>query len=550
MDNTNTQTQIEQLSPSELLTLIAEAISLDPEDIALIRQSGGGMRLGIKDTLRQVVVSVYTDLTQQADAQDFESLIEQVDPEAAAALLQEILSNWLNSLEYSNTYTYLLNLFTTQLGEALTYDPDIVASAELAPDLKERLQDFLAAGHQLQQREFGGYTLGLNNLPGLIASAKRRCQVPGASQRELDELAHLEFLYSQLNNQTLGNLIEISPPWHGHQTQTMLRIYTHNPSGWHTTIFYLPHVDLPLEEIVSQYLTSLKLDGTLLHSALASKSLRLLGTERQLNADYLAEHFPLVTRMGGLGVIRSGDKAIAPHLDKVMPQATSIITDLINTIPAMVTTPGLLNRQAARLERVLHAVNVSTRTPSQLAAVGHNEVDIQQIIAGDLLEKATELSATELDVHVAKNYSRPITSQLESDCTHSAQTFGVNSFGLPNSTTNQTVIGRDGTTIQFIDQNGTKYLKNCPMCGHALLDICGRCEGCGREAAQMRRWFEEGTLARHKEGRLAAQAHPVGSEPPYTTAPQHTANKTPAPDRVFNFMAGPVRNLMNIVIPT
>lgn len=509
--------------PQQLVQQLDRLLTLHERDLETVRLQGGGVAAGLRDTLRRTLDSSHRGLLGNLTEgfETFGQLWQALHPDDRTILagnLAILMENWhqkenleghlreIRERAYQEGYAHLAELITTQLGEALQYDPNLINSATLNLSLQSALKNFLDSGHKLQQREFGNYVLDSSLLPQMIASSKRRQQVPGSTPREQDETFHLEILWQNMNQPVGTTYVEISPPFHSHQTQTMLRFYTKEASGWRTNIFYVPDTDQPLAELVTDYKCNLSNRNILSAELVPGRTVALLNVTPGQELAQLANLFPLVSRLSsplqalsGLDILRAGDAVIRPHLDPLLPAVHQVVTQIMNDLPEIVRDPNKFRMFSDKLERIIHMVNISARTNAELQAQGYSEADIQKIISGELLGNAVRADSDFVfDTYVAANFDTPLRSELNSDCLYNTASYGVKSEGVRADGESWTVKGKDGTVIEFYKKGNETFLRNCPMCGEKDLDICTSCRKCKHSATQMREWFEQGTLADKK----------------------------------------------------
>lgn len=570
----------------------------DEVDIQIAAANGGGMRLGFKDGFRQVELQMFHQLFMmdqiqhqgsvytEADISEHVGHFDYHDLEAVSQTANLILKNWREYVSNyedmslpaqiarelrDNLYAYLHLQATTQLGEALAYDPNYVdadQNSQIPPHVKQVLKNFLNS-HKLQRREFGGdYLLDQRMLPGMIKSAERREGLPGSTPRESDERENLEILYRNLD-QPLGSIfVEVSPPFHKHQAQVMIRFYKMTPVGWLPTIFYVPQLELSTDELMQHYFAALGNRGIKVESVNTKSTVPMLKVQPGQIVENLANLFPLISRLGdpnhfvsGVEVIRAGDAVIRPHLDKYLPNVENLIGEIVADFPNIMGNKYRFEQYVERINRMLHIVAFSTESPEQLIRKGYNEQDIQMIKSGELSNAARQIKSAEIfDVFVDKHVSKAIKSEFQSDCTTSTFQAGgrkPEQAGKPSMKNSDVVIGRDGTTIKFSNVDGKTHIDKCPICGFAGskkngIDICDvSCAKCGGNLQEMRQMFEKGTIAKarknyHESLNSAASLTTVLNAPQKWSAQQmqSTYNSYKTWDKV---VTSPVRSLMSII---
>lgn len=550
-------------NPAELINQLESLIRTDNIDQVISARQGGGMRLGFKDGLRQLRFQVFRqlflldELTHQSSVPNEIALnqhlsyFDENDLGLIGKTAQAIFSNWKEYVTTHNTetiagqiacevydmvYEYLLLQANTQIGEAMTYDPELIENAELHEQHKLSLQKFVSQKHRLQQREFGNnYFLNHGTLPAMIQSAMRREELPAASSRESDETTNLQELYKNMSKPLGTVFVEVSPPFHAHQEQTMIRFYKMTLAGWVPTIFYVPHVDMATGDLMQEYFKNLTERGISYSPINTHSTVPIFEASSGVDIDSLANLFPLISRIAapewatsGVEVIRAGDSVIRPHLDKVTPSLHKVITEVMNDFPSIMNYPERLDQYTAKFDRLIHTINISLRSAKELRKEGHTDADIEAIKSGRLL-RAAERANSDLtfNLFVDKTFSKPLRSELRSDCQNSrAQFGGKNGMGgimteLPSGSS-KTVIGKDGTILTFKDDN---HLTKCPACGYRGefdpkkgdypgLDVClSHCPGCSRSTRIMRELWEDGkSTAYPLEGETESQEFAINQE--------------------------------------
>lgn len=551
-------TEIEKLipqwseNPAELINQLETLIRTDHTDRKIVTEQSGGMRLGLKDGLRQLRFQVFRqlflldELTKQSPVLNEIALSEHLsyfndnDVSLIGKTAQAVMLNWKDYVTSRNTetiagqiacevydivYEYLLLQANTQLGEAMSYDPELIDTAELDDANKLALTKFISQKHRLQQREFGGnYSLNHGTLPAMIQSAIRREELPASESREADERENLQLLYTRMNSPLGTVLVEVSPPYHAHHEQTMVRFYKMTTDGWVPTIFYVPHVEMATADLMQEYFHNLMKRGIEYFPINLNSTVPIFEAGSGIDVDSLANLFPLISRIAaqeyaisGVDVLRAGDSVIKPHIDSVMPSIHKVITEVMNDFPSIMTYPERLDQYTAKFDRLLHSINISLRSEKELKKQGHTQADVDAIKSGRLL-KAAETANSDLtfNLYVDKTFSRQLKSELRSDCQNSQAKFGgKNSMGgltkeMPIGVVKSTAVGKDGTTIKFLDVNGETHIDKCPMCGyrgerhpstkkHLGIDICNtKCPNCNENMQDMRHMFEKGTLQKYK----------------------------------------------------
>lgn len=546
-------------NPLELINQIETYISTDSIDNRISAEESGGMRLGMKDALRQIRFQVFRqlflldELTKESHLIDETKLAEHLshfdenDVQLIGNTAQTIFKNWKEYVTkkdietvagqiacevYAIAYEYLLTQANTQLGEALKYDPELVSKTTLDPLTKLALEKFISGGHGLQQREFGNnYFLGKEMLPSMIQSSIRRENLPASSSREHDERWNLQELYRRLDSPLGTIVVEVSPPFHSHQDQTMIRFYKMTPSGWIPTIFYVPHIEVATDDLMQEYfknLTDRNIDYSLINT---NSTVPLFGVKSGVSVEQLANLFPLISRIAvseygisGVDLMRAGDMVIKPQMDQVMPSIHAVITEVLNDFPNIMAHPERLDQATAKFERLIHSINISLQSEKELKRQGHSQKDITAIKSGELLKAArTANSDISFNMFVDKTFDKPLRSEMRSDCQNSRAQFGGKSeMGgvskeMPLGTSMNKVIGKDGTRIEFMQVNGETHIDKCPMCGyrgerhpttkrHLGIDICNtNCPNCNENMQGMRKMFEQGTLQDYKKSKNNSQ---------------------------------------------
>lgn len=420
---------------------------------------------------------------------------------------------------YYETCNYFKTQFQSHLGEKVVFDESEIIDENLK-GFKDR--------YELRQRIFE-YTLKDSDIIQYVQSAVRYARVT-KKERELIELANAANILFQSNideslkrkllseiltefpeikilNQSVKNIIEVSPPVYEHQTELMVKVYEIDGNIIKFTQYSLPYSQQSLN--IFKSILNINLNRFNTYKSTDSLS-QIYTSAEQIDPNKVINQYPLIQDFSGIQVLRASDEIIMPKIRETMNTVNPFIEEISSNILGIIQNNSLLESARKKYEQIFLAAIASNDINIQ----NENKKDIQDVLKSyKLLEAISSNKSVESILNGAE-----ISVTSAGSCDNVSGTISANSESISSELTIRDIeamkdsFGSEISNIRFVenetsdfklkffDKEGIPHLA-CPICGktsfnlknleEGTVEVCPECKSNPvdlKEAWECRNW--------------------------------------------------------------